>query len=162
MSKSNTTNGRPRLNLLGAPAPAPAEPRAKPVRAYSFHPHLSDEETARLVTGGMDPDDYCVVICPSAMAPQPAQPLQQMQVMDPETGLPCGTGLLFLVPVVLPMEVPKIAGGMLGANGKPLGQMQLELPPGALARVLVPRKHLTPEGKAEIKALSDAVETNTH
>lgn len=159
MSKNNTTN-RPRLIL--PEDPTPAEPRAASARAYSFHPRLSEEETARLVAGGMDPDDYCVAICPSAMAPQPAQPVQQMQVMDPETGLPCGTGLLFLVPVVLPIEVPKIAGGMLGADGRPLGQMQLELPPGALARVLVPRKHLTPEGKAEVEALSAAVDANMH
>jgi hypothetical protein len=129
-------------------------------RAYYFLPSFTPEERA-IATSLGNPDDYCTMLCPQAMPAQLAQGPNGphvMQILDPETGEPTGTGLIFLVPVVVPLEMPtsKLISGFLGPDGKPMGSAKLEGPPFAQARVLVPRKSLTDAARAELKAAEDA------
>jgi hypothetical protein len=121
-------------------------------RAYYMTGAMTPQETAMLEAQNLNPEAYTVVLCPSATAPQLVQPLQSVQVMDPvDQTSPVGTGLLFVVPVILPVQLPQIAHGVLGADGKPAGQIMMEGPPGGIARVIVPRKTLTPEATAELE-----------
>lgn len=129
----------------GKPPPLP--------RAYYMSPDMSPNERERLAMGGLDPDDYVVVLCPSATPPQMSQPVQGVQVFDPETNANGGIGYVFLIPVILPINIPNVASGVVGPDGKPAGQIRFEGPPTAICRVLLPRKTLTQEAQTEYDAV---------
>ena len=83
-----------------------------------------------------------------------------VQILDPATGAATGIGMVFMVPVVLPIAPPtsKLVGSaFLGPDGKPLGgTVTLEGPAYAQTRVLLKRSAMTEEAKAELDAAEAA------
>ena len=138
--------------IIGAPTPSNGKPPTLP-RAYYMSPNMSLDERERLVQGGVNPDEYVVALCPSAAPPQMAQPAQGVEVFDPETGASGGVGYVFLVPVVLPVDIPQVATGIIGPDGKPAGQIRFEGPPTALCRVILPLATLSQEARNEYDAV---------
>jgi hypothetical protein len=134
----------------GAPTPAPS---VQPVqhRAYYMQPDLTADEAASLTGAGLNPEGFVAIVCPSAMPPQPAQPMQPLAVTEPGTDRVIGHAIMFLVPVVLPYEVPKVASAIMGTDGKPISSITMDGPPFALTRVIMPRKHLTEAAKKELE-----------
>lgn len=133
-------------------APAPSAQGSRP---YTMMPAMTHDEESALQAGGNDPGDYAVVLCPSAAAPQPAQGPQGpqvVQILDPATREPTGeTGMVFLVPVVVPLALPTVAqSSIVLPGGAPAGTLRLEGPIGAVCRVLIPRASMTAAASAEL------------
>ena len=154
----NGTNGTSMEGvIIGESVPSNGKPPTLP-RAYYMSPDMSPDERERIAQGGLNPDDYVVALCPSAAPPQMAQPAQGVEVFDPMTGESGGVGYVFLVPVVLPVDIPQIASGIMGPDGKPAGQIRFEGPPTALCRVILPRKTLSREALSEYEAACTATQ----
>ena len=127
-------------------AETPPEPRA-----YTMMASMTPEEKATIYAAGSDPADYAIALCPAAMPIQLAQPVQIVQLLDMATQEPTGeTGVIALVPVIVPLEIPTLASGILGPGGVPASTIQMEGPSGALCRLVVPRTSLTPAATTEL------------
>ena len=129
----------------GAAKPAPALP-------YIVGTPFMPEETVGLVTGLLPLDKYMPVVVTLAGPAQPARSPQGLVMATDNDGNPIG--MLFMLPVVLPIKPPVLSRGVLGMDGKPMEATQIEGPVGAMARVIVPRASVIPEVvKAHDKAL---------
>lgn len=137
----------------GTATPPPMPP------PYLLGQGYSVEETQIMVQSGLPLLDHLVVQCPAVGPIRPARGPQGQLIMahHPQTGEV--QGLIFMMPIVLPIQPPSLSQGILGVNGAFAERNEIAGPVGAMARVVIPRASCAPDALRAHDLLTSAIFT---